>query len=244
MKTINFSKLSEPFEAHDIEWRVQQSGMKGEKPWARVLAYVENRAIMQRLDDVCGAENWRNEYKPAPDGGILCGISIRVNDSQNWRQNWVTKWDGAENTDVEAVKGGLSNSMKRAAVQWGIGRYLYNLDAAFADFTDGRGEHYIQIKDSQTKKTLYTGYWDSPALPNWALPARPASKPAPAKTNVEAVKQVMGGGEEVDPLEALQDELADLMRPKFDSAQIRAAMGKLKTIDDYKTAIEKMKGGK
>ena len=42
------------------------------------------------------------------------------------------KWDAAENTQVEAVKGGRSGAMKRAAVQWGIGRYLYNLEEGFA----------------------------------------------------------------------------------------------------------------
>ena len=40
------------------------------------LAYVTNRAIMERLDAVCEPQNWKNEFKPAPEGGILCGISI------------------------------------------------------------------------------------------------------------------------------------------------------------------------
>ncbi|WP_243664619.1 Rad52/Rad22 family DNA repair protein [Rhodothermus marinus] len=66
-------------------------------------------------------ENWRNEFRPGPGGGVLCGISIRIGDE------WITKWDGAENTDIEPVKGGLSSAMRRAAVQWGIGRYLYRL---------------------------------------------------------------------------------------------------------------------
>ena len=52
---------------------------------------------------------------------MICGISIRIG------AEWVTKWDGAENTELESVKGGLSASMRRAAVQWGVGRYLYRL---------------------------------------------------------------------------------------------------------------------
>ena len=39
------------------------------------------------------------------------------------------KYDGAENTDIEPVKGGLSDSFKRAAVLWGIGRYLYDMES-------------------------------------------------------------------------------------------------------------------
>jgi hypothetical protein len=121
------------------------------------LAYVTNRAIMNRLDEVCGPENWKNEFKAAPDGGILCGISIKVGDE------WVTKWDGAENTDIEAVKGGLSGAMKRAAVQWGIGRYLYKLEESWINANEN-GAYRGKTKDGTPFK------WDAPALPSWVLP--------------------------------------------------------------------------
>lgn len=154
---IDWAKLREPFPAKDVEWRIQAQGNSGGKIWARVLAYITNRAIQDRLDSVVGVENWRNEFQKAPDGGVMCGISIRV------ESEWITKWDGAENTDVEGVKGGLSNSMKRAGVQWGIGRYLYNLEAEYAIISPS-GKHYAQTKDKTPFK------WDQPALPPWALP--------------------------------------------------------------------------
>ena len=65
------ARLRDPFAPEDIEWRVQQAGEKNGKPWARVLAYVTNRAIMDRLDEVVGASNWRNEYREGPGGGVL-----------------------------------------------------------------------------------------------------------------------------------------------------------------------------
>lgn len=160
MTDIDFSKLKEPFKSTDIEWRAGQCGAKGNREWVRVLAYVTNRAIMQRLDDVCGPQNWRNEFGSAPDGGVLCGISIRCDGE------WVTKYDGAANTEIEAIKGGLSGAMKRAAVQWGIGRYLYSLEADFGRVvTKGTsGAHFAQTRD---KKPIY---WLPPELPDWALP--------------------------------------------------------------------------
>ena len=63
---MDLSKLAEPFPAEDIEWRIQSSGMSGGKPWARVLAYVTARAIMARLDEVCGPEGWRPRYTYEP----------------------------------------------------------------------------------------------------------------------------------------------------------------------------------
>ncbi|AHG91261.1 Rad52/22 double-strand break repair protein [Gemmatirosa kalamazoonensis] len=156
------TRLRDPFAPEDIEWRVQTAGEKNGKPWARVLAYVTNRAIMDRLDEVVGPANWQNVYKEGPAGGVICGLSVRVARSDGTSE-WVTKWDGAENSDVEPVKGGLSNSMKRAAVQWGLGRYLYDLEEGWAQVHDG-GRFSAKTKDGKWFK------WDPPTMPEWALP--------------------------------------------------------------------------
>lgn len=160
MSEIDWRALAAPFAPEDIEWRVGQQGEKDGKPWAKVLAYVTNRAIQDRLDQVAGPGNWRNEYREFPGDaskGLLCGLSIRMGDA------WITKWDGAEQTDIESVKGGLSNAMKRAAVQWGIGRYLYHLEEGWAQFSD-RGAYSTKTKSGQWAK------WNPPQLPAWALP--------------------------------------------------------------------------
>lgn len=153
--------LKRPFEAHEIEWRVQQSGMKGDKPWAMCLAYVTNRAVMDRLDEVFGLAGWKNEYAPTPSmGGVMCGISFR-HDGE-----WITKWDGADETQVEATKGGLSASMKRAVVHLGIGRYLYDLDTGWANVVP---KGTPGAKSGKTKDGTWFN-WTAPELPNWALP--------------------------------------------------------------------------
>jgi hypothetical protein len=142
----------------------------------QAIAYIDNRAVQNRLDDVVGADKWKNEYAPGPDGGVLSGISIYLNGE------WVTKWDGAENTKVEAVKGGLSDAMKRASVQWGIGRYLYKLESIYCAVYS-TGDNYIKIKQDGNAQDI-TGYWNAPKLPAWALPITleelPAKAPAAA----------------------------------------------------------------
>jgi len=165
--------LRDPFPEADIEWRITRGGVKNGKAWAKCLAYVANRAVMDRLDEVCSPENWQNEYNPGPDGGVICGISIRIN------EEWVTKWDGSKNTDIESVKGGLSGSMKRAGVQWGIGRYLYHLTEGFAEISP-RGKRNGSAKDKAGKTEYFK--WDAPALPEWALPGgagKPSGTPSP-----------------------------------------------------------------
>lgn len=144
---IDLKKLCEPFLPSEIEWRV--GAVNKEKMKGIALPYITNRAVQNRLDKVCGIENWWNEFKTWGENSQLCGITILFNDRP------VTKWDGADNTATEATKGGLSNAMKRAAAQWGIGRYLYDLPTYWVD-VEQAGKTYKLVK--------------IPTLPSTALP--------------------------------------------------------------------------
>lgn len=153
-------KLQAPFSSEDIEWRVSHAGTNQNGKWAMALAYVTNRAIQSRLDEVFGPGGWTNSFEDFKSG-IICTISCKIGNE------WISKQDGAETTDFEAFKGGLSSAMKRAAVQWGIGRYLYKLEAVFVKVADNKFDGAIKIKD---KKNNVEGYWLPPQLPDWALP--------------------------------------------------------------------------
>ncbi|WP_182102749.1 Rad52/Rad22 family DNA repair protein [Niallia taxi] len=153
-------RLQAPFPANDIEWRVNRVVKTSNGAKAIVLAYVTNRAIQARFDELFGPFGWKNEYKEWRDKGVLCGISVTLDNGSTW----VTKWDGADATNVESTKGGFSAAMKRSAVQFGVGRYLYNLEEVWVDIKD-RGQNYIA-----DNKTGAKGYWDNPQLPAWALP--------------------------------------------------------------------------
>jgi len=124
-------ELSAHFADHEIEWRVGSTNK--DKTKGLMLAYVTNRAIMNRLDSVVGAQNWKQSFKEIHKG-IICSLSIRFTESGEW----ITKEDGADLTDIEPTKGGLSDSMKRAAVQFGIGRYLYDSISEWVELKDGK----------------------------------------------------------------------------------------------------------
>ncbi len=148
-------ELARPFAPEDLEWRLQraiESQMRG-----IAVPYVTNRAIQARLDDVVGPDGWYNEYKPWHKAGQkeaqICGISIYFPE-----KGFITKWDGAEDSDIEPVKGGLSDSMKRAAVQWGIGRVLYGMDVVWVDI-EKQGRSWV-IKKSERAK-LDKAYTDT-----------------------------------------------------------------------------------
>jgi hypothetical protein len=176
-------RLALPFPPEDIEWRVGTKTQDGSRGLA--LPYITNRAVMERLDETVGPVNWRNTYEKGPDGGVLCGLAIRVQDE------WITKYDGAANTDVEAVKGGLSDAMKRAAVQWGIGRYLYRLPS-----------YWVPLK--QTGKSHIIEEANYPKLPTWAMPEgytapMQAAIPAPKNGTGSATNPTSGVAPEATP---------------------------------------------
>lgn len=190
-----FAALRAPFPAKDLEWRIGQAGKNQRGLYARILVYLTNRSIMERLDDVVGAENWQNEFKPGPQGGVVCGISIRVGGE------WLTKWDGAENSDIEPVKGGLSDSMKRAAVQWGIGRYLYDIGEKWAVINDN-GSHFTNCKVKFNGTEEWVSFnWEPPVLPDWALPEN-ERKGANGKHSSTPASQSKAGPQKAEPAQS------------------------------------------
>lgn len=107
----DLKKLCEPIQP---KWRVQSKG-NGK---AFVVPYLDSRQVQQRLDDVVGQANWQNTYE-AESGTASLGILVDG--------NWIYKSDVGTDSKVEKEKGKASDSLKRAAVLWGIGRNIYTI---------------------------------------------------------------------------------------------------------------------
>jgi hypothetical protein len=148
-------KLQKPFNLEELEFRI--GATTKDKSKCIPLVYVTNRAIQNRLDDVFGPFGWKNEYREWK-GGQLCGISIKH------ESEWITKWDGADCTQIESLKGGLSDSMKRCATQWGIGRYLYNSENIWVPMINGKMSLSLGDKLKILKGTYTTTTEEVPAV--------------------------------------------------------------------------------
>jgi len=141
-----YNKLKRPFDPKAISWRV--GATSGDKTTGIALAYIDARDVMARLDEVFGLE-WQCRYSHA-ENKTICEIGAKVDGE------WVWRAGGAGDTDVEAEKGAISDAFKRAAVLFGIGRYLYSLP-----------NKWVPIKP-QGKSFVLDG---TPPLPVWATPA-------------------------------------------------------------------------
>jgi hypothetical protein len=122
-----FDILKKPIQPHEIEWRVSNS--KNGK--IHVVPYITNRCVMDRFDEAFTPAGWQNTFSEWRTKGVKAGIGVYLEDE------WIWKYDGADESNIEPTKGGFSDSMKRVAVQWGIGRDLYNYPAVYIEADGG-----------------------------------------------------------------------------------------------------------
>ena len=117
------TELQAKFEDEDIIWKPanfkQPNGLK--------LPYLRKDAIMQRLDDVVGVDGWWRKFTPihfdsSEKPGFFCELTLVINGVE------ITKTDAAEQTNIAPLKGGLSDAFKRAAMAFGIGRFLTKMN--------------------------------------------------------------------------------------------------------------------
>jgi hypothetical protein len=177
--------LAAPFEPREVKFKPQM--VKNNRCLA--MAYIDARLIQDRLDEVLGVENWEDAYKILSDGSVMCRLRCKLGD------RWITKTDvgsPSEQPDVgDRLKAAFSDALKRAAVKFGIGRYLYRLSASWVDY-------------DPVKKQIVS----PPQMPAFAIPKgkaaqakaasgfvatepkreAPAKPQAPAEVKIEAPK--------------------------------------------------------
>ena len=156
------------------KFRVQQA-----KEWgAQCVAYVDSRDVQDLLDEVVGANNWQDKYYEVK-GNLFCSIGIKCGDG------WVYKTDCGSESNVEKQKGEASDAFKRAAVKWGIGRFLYTLGIPKLKTKDYKGKYHPC--DSQGNIL-----WDVESLTahcNKVLGRQVSSKP-PSKTEQSVIDEI------------------------------------------------------
>lgn len=143
--------LTAPFPADAIHWK--PLAVKGNR--ALACAYLDARAVMQRLDSVFGVGGWSDDYTVTP-AGVICKLSIKVDGE------WIVKTDvgspSEQSDDGDKLKAAFSDALKRAAVKVGVGRYLYRLPSQWCDY-DPQKRQFVR----------------PPTLPGWALPTAKVS---------------------------------------------------------------------
>jgi hypothetical protein len=124
--------LGAAFPNDEIEFlpRAQSNGK------ALGLAYIDARSVMRRLDAAVGPGNWSFDFDLLDTAGKMVKGKLTV--------LGVTKCDAGEAAqEDEPLKSAVSDALKRCAVHFGIGRYLYYLPRAWAPY-DAQKRRFIE----------------------------------------------------------------------------------------------------
>lgn len=96
------------------KWRVQS--FSKHKPQATCVAYIDSRDVQDVLDTHC---EWSDRYYEE-NGMLFCEITIYA-DGREYKRS-----DTGTESNTEKEKGHSSDAFKRAAVKFGVGRFLYS----------------------------------------------------------------------------------------------------------------------
>lgn len=167
---MNLDLLNKPFPPDRISWRLGSTN--GDKTKGMALAYIDARDVMHRLDEACGPY-WQAEYVPMPNGTCCCRIGIKIDDEWVWRSNGSMNISDSDKADAKemAEKGSYSDAFKRAAVLWGIGQYLYDLDSPWVEIEAAGRSYKIKADQYLKLRAILSGNAPKPT----ATP--PAEKP-------------------------------------------------------------------
>ena len=104
------------------------------------LSFIDVRFVFNRFDSALGPDLWQLEvpFSPpvsTPEIANRSGKVLYPAHTSSYplarigvlcESGWVWKQDIGDFSDIEPVKGSVSDSIKRAGAQWGVGRDLYD----------------------------------------------------------------------------------------------------------------------
>jgi hypothetical protein len=177
-------RLADFFDAEEIKWK--PGTVKGDR--ALAMPYIDARCVMDRLDEVLGVDGWQDEYDFLPDGSCTCRLRLRL--SGEWIQKMDVGGESEQKDEGDRRKAALSDALKRTAVKFGVGRYLYSLGSQWCDY------------DQHKKKFVKT-----PTLPDWAQKGKQAPAPRQAEKPAEPESDT---GDQREPRKVTADEMREL----------------------------------
>jgi hypothetical protein len=157
MQTVSdfYAALKAPFPVDEVSWRIGSTTKDKKK--GQALAYIDARSVFDRLDAVCSNFGWQCNYSHAAskDAKTICNLGLLMPvgpadaDLSTVDFQWIWRADGAGDTDFEGEKGAISDALKRAAVRFGVGRYLYSLPAPWVSLVEKGSSHVIDPNEYQ-----------------------------------------------------------------------------------------------
>ncbi len=127
--------LAEPFRSEQVRWKPQVVTDSGK---ALAVPYVDPRVVTERLDQVVGG-GWAFHWEPLGVQGDRLVVKSSLTILGVTRED-VGEYVLSDREQADPWKSAVSDALKRAAVHFGVGRYLYWLEAVWCDYDRRRRE--------------------------------------------------------------------------------------------------------
>lgn len=183
MKTIQWDLL----QPQDIEVRVANK-IKDTNNVAMLL-YQDSRCTARNLDKQFGQFGWQIDYKVV--GQQIYG-TLSIYDEE--KQQWVSKSDTGDKSNISEDKGQSSDILKRCAVRWGFGTELYTSPRIVVE-DDGYGNSgykvsKIQYNDNREIIQLTIVNRFNKEVFNWSINNQPVNNNIPYKQTNNRVNDI------------------------------------------------------
>jgi len=110
------------------KWKIQSVPKEKNGVWKKwnCVAYIDSRDCQSALDKYC-EEGWQSDFYEVK-WKVFCKVGIKINGEWQWRSD-SGALESNDNVEEETTsKWETSDAFKRACVQWGIWRFLYEKD--------------------------------------------------------------------------------------------------------------------
>ena len=115
-------KLAAPLKESDVSWVVVATSNKNTPQMTELWApYLEADPIIDRLDQVVGPSGWGLDIEAVGDRAAICRLTILGVMKAGAGQI------AADQKTDQPFKAAATDALKRAAVLFGIGRYLHKV---------------------------------------------------------------------------------------------------------------------
>lgn len=148
-------QLSAPFEK--IKWRARQviQSKKNKKYYGIMIAYIDARDVVSRLNEVASPLGWTFTWEPVKIGEVnfvdpAVETEWKKSPEKNVKkENYVVRGkltiqgvvkedvgypNSDRDDDEQKLKSAVSDALKRCAVQFGIGSFLYDLGQELIEY--------------------------------------------------------------------------------------------------------------
>lgn len=211
--------LKEPM---PYQWRVQSKTKTGK---VMCSAYIDARDVMNRLDEVCV---WEVFYREQGDF-VSATIRIHTDEGAFDRSDWGNRLENDPQDQMygQAMKSAASDAFKRAAVAWGVGRFIYEIDMVFLPC-----DQYGSPLDAQGNKIFDL----TKHINNMKSGQQRQSAPAPEPQPVEQPAPLS----DLPELDAEKYDLMVKYLTEGKTKQVEAGMKKYKLNDAQKKVLTSM----